>query len=231
VFEVLKPGLETSVQELPGRIGYWEQGFPPSGPVDDWSFRLANLLVANDRDAAALECQFLGPTLRLGRDGFIAVTGAEMTPTLDGHPIQLWRTYRVKAGQELALAYARTGARTYIAFSGGIDTLPVLGSRATFHMAGVGGVGGYALKTGQTIPLGQPAASIAIREVAETARPAIASNGVRPVECMAGPNDDWLDEAAILFLRLDRPGQEQSYWHAAHRSGIHVLEESEEQKA
>ena len=59
MFEVIKPGLETSVQDLPGRIGYWEQGFPPSGPVDIWSFRLANLLVGNNRDAAALECQFL----------------------------------------------------------------------------------------------------------------------------------------------------------------------------
>ena len=197
MFEVLKPGLETSIQELPGRIGYWEQGFPPSGPVDDWSFRLANLLVGNDRDAAALECQFLGPTLRLDRDGFIAVTGADMTPSLDGQPIRLWQTYRVKAGQELALAYARTGARTYIAFSGGIDTPPVLGSRATFHMAGVGGVGGYALMAGQTIPLGEAAATVTIHEVAKAARPAVASAGVRPVECTAGPNDDWLDEAGV----------------------------------
>jgi 5-oxoprolinase (ATP-hydrolysing) subunit C len=197
VFEVLKPGLETSVQELPGRIGYWEQGFPPSGPVDDWSFRLANLLVGNDRDAAALECQFIGPTLRLGRDGLIAVTGANMTPMLDGQPIRPWRTHRVSAGQELTLAYARTGARSYIAFSGGIDTPPVLGSRATFHMAGVGGVGGYALRAGQTIPLGVASAISTIREVPEALRPAIASEGVRPVECMAGPNDDWLDDPGI----------------------------------
>src|SRR5262249_8155009 len=127
-----------------------------------------------------------------------------MTPTLDGQPIRPWRTYPVRDGQELALAYARTGARTYIAFSGGIDTPPVLGSRATFHMAGVGGGGGYSLKAGQTIPLGQAAATIAIREVAETARPAIASSGVRQVECMAGPNDDWLDEAAIeRFFSFD----------------------------
>ena len=78
MFEVTVPGLETSVQDLPGRIGYWEQGFPPSGPVDMWSFRLANLLVGNDRDAAALECQFLGPTLKFLRDGYVAVAGAQM---------------------------------------------------------------------------------------------------------------------------------------------------------
>lgn len=197
MFEVVKPGLETSVQELPGRIGYWEQGFPPSGPVDDWSFRLANLFVGNDRDAAALECQFLGPTLRFGRDGFVAVTGADMAPTLDGVSIPQWRTHAVRAGQGLALSYARTGARSYVAFAGGIDTPPVLGSRATFHMAGVGGVGGYALKTGQTIPLGPQPAAMPIRQVPGAARPEIASSAARFVEAMAGPNNDWLDPPAI----------------------------------
>ncbi len=197
MFEVVKPGLETSVQELPGRIGYWEQGFPPSGPVDDWSFRFANILVGNDRDAAALECQFLGPALRFGRDGFVAVTGADMAPTLDGVPIPQWRTQAVLAGQELALSYARTGARAYVAFAGGIDTPPVLGSRATFHMAGVGGVGGYALQAGQTIPLGPLPAAVPIRAVPKAARPEIASSAARLVEGMEGPNDAWLDPPAI----------------------------------
>jgi 5-oxoprolinase (ATP-hydrolysing) subunit C len=194
MFEVLKPGLETTVQELPGRIGYWEQGFPPSGPVDSWSFRLANLLVENDRDAAALECQFIGPTLRFGKDGFVAIAGADMSAKLDGAPISNWRTLPVRSGQTLALGAARQGARTYIAFAGGLDVPPVLGSRATFHMAGVGG---FALKAGQIIHLGPSQEQAAIREAPERNRPAIAAAGVREVECMLGPNDDWLDGAAI----------------------------------
>jgi 5-oxoprolinase (ATP-hydrolysing) subunit C len=211
MLEVVKPGLETSVQELPGRIGFWEQGFPPSGPVDDWSFRLANLLVGNDRDAAALECQFMGPTLRFGRDGHVAVTGADMTPTLDGAPLAPWRTHPVRAGQELALGYARTGARTYVAVAGGLDTPPVLGSRATFHMAGVGGIEGYAIKAGQVIPLGRAAGTVALRQVPEAERPAVASAGTRVVECMAGPNDDWLDAAAIeRFFAADWTVQAKS---------------------
>ena len=93
VVDVIAPGLETSVQELPGRIGYWEQGFPPSGPIDFWSFRLANLLAGNDRDAAALECQLLGPTLRFTDDRAIAITGADMDAKLDGEPVPMWQTF------------------------------------------------------------------------------------------------------------------------------------------
>jgi biotin-dependent carboxylase-like uncharacterized protein len=197
VFEVISAGLETSVQELPGRIGFWEQGFPPSGPVDSWSFRLANLLVGNLADAAALECQFLGPSLRLLQDGWIAVTGADMAPTLDGTPIAMWRTQPVRAGQVLALGGARTGARSYIALSGAIDTPPVLGSRATFHMAGVGGVDGFALKAGQRIPLGPAPSDVPLREVPDDNRPQISAARDCQIDCMLGPNDDWLAPASI----------------------------------
>ncbi|MBW3098029.1 biotin-dependent carboxyltransferase family protein [Pseudohoeflea coraliihabitans] len=187
---VLEPGLETAVQELPGRIGYWEQGFPPSGPVDSWSFRLANLLVGNARDTAALECQFLGPTLRLERDVTLAVTGADMSPKLDDQPIAMWTSVKARAGQVLALSAALSGARSYIAFSGGIATEPVLGSRAVFHMARIGGT---ALQAGTTLPLGthgDPA--FAPKTVAEDARPTLSTDRLWRVECVPGPNDDWL---------------------------------------
>jgi biotin-dependent carboxylase-like uncharacterized protein len=210
MFEVIKPGLETSVQDLPGRIGYWEQGFPPSGPVDTWSFRLANLLVGNDRDAAALECQFLGPTLRFERTCQVAVTGADMGAALDGVAVAMWRTLPVEAGQTLELSGARTGARTYVAISGGIDTPPVLGSRSTFHMAGVGGIGGYALKAGQRVPLGEAAAA-PLCEVAADRRPTIAATREWSVEVMLGPNDSWLDPPTIArFLSSEWSVQSKS---------------------
>ena len=155
MLEVIKPGLETSVQDYPGRIGFWNQGFPPSGPMDSWSFRLANLLVGNEAGAAGLECQYIGPTLKFQRDGVIAVTGADMQPKLDGQPVPMWESVAVKAGQTLALTFAKIGARTYIAIAGGIDTPPWLGSRSTFHKAGVGGMDGHALKKGQVVPVGQ----------------------------------------------------------------------------
>ena len=134
---VVKPGLETSVQDFPGRLGYWEQGFPPSGPMDPWSFRLANLLVGNEPGAAGLECQFLGPTLRFEADTVFAVTGADMGPTIDGEPVTLWQSHRAKPRQVLALGAAVRGARAYLAFAGAIDCPAVLGSRSTFHQAGI----------------------------------------------------------------------------------------------
>ncbi len=153
MLEIVKPGLETSVQDYPGRIGYWAQGFPPSGPMDSWSFRLANRLVGNPPGAAALECQFLGPTIRFRDDTVIAITGAEMDPRLDGEPVPMWETVAVRAEQELALTFARVGARAYIAIAGGIDTPLWLGSRSTFHKAGVGGMDGHAVKAGRVVPV------------------------------------------------------------------------------
>src|SRR5581483_8355534 len=115
MLDVIKPGLETSIQDYPGRIGYWNQGFPPSGPMDSWSFRLANLLVGNEPGAAGLECQFMGPTIRFHEPAVIAVTGADMQPKLDGQPVPMWESVAVKAGQILALSFAKVGARAYIA--------------------------------------------------------------------------------------------------------------------
>ena len=194
MLEVIKPGLETSIQDYPGRIGYWAQGFPPSGPMDSWSFRLAHLLVGNQPAAAALECQFVGPTLKLRRDGVVAVCGADMKPMLDGKPIPMWESIAANAGQTLALSFATIGARAYIAVAGGIDTPPWLGSRSTFHKAGVGGMEGRALEAGQLVPVAEGAGA-AGRKAKPEARPQISASKSWTVEVVAGPNDDWIDEA------------------------------------
>lgn len=193
MIEVLKPGLETTVQDYPGRKGCFGYGFAPSGPIDHWSFRLANLLVGNPVSAAGLECQFIGPTLRFGRDAVIALTGADMGATLDGTALPLWQSLTVYTGQTLVLGAARLGARGYIAIDGGIDTEPFLGSRATYSMAGVGGLDGGALKAGQHLPLGAPR-RIAGRRVRAAARPSIATDRQWTIEVVPGPNDDWIDE-------------------------------------
>lgn len=194
MLEIIKPGLETSVQDYPGRIGYWAQGFPPSGPMDSWSFRLANRLVGNPPGAAALECQFLGPTIRFRADAIVAVTGAEMDPRLDGEPVPMWESFAVRAGQELALTFARLGARAYVAVAGGIDTPLWLGSRSTFHKAGVGGMDGHALKAGQVVPVGSGTGRAGLR-IPERRRPPLSRDKTWVIEAVPGPNDDWIDAA------------------------------------
>ena len=208
--QVIKKGLETSVQDYPGRIGTLNLGFPPSGPMDSWSFRLANVLVNNEPGTAALECQFMGPTLKFNDDRVIAITGADMSPKIDGTPVPLWESLEVKKDQILEIAFATVGARSYIAFSGGINTTPWLGSRSTFHKAGVGGIDGKAIQDGQIIPLNK-SKSVKGRKIKNSSIPVMSTNKKWLVEVVKGPNDDWVDEKGHkMFLNSDWKLQSKS---------------------
>ena len=208
--KVIKKGLETSVQDYPGRIGTLNLGFPPSGPMDSWSFRLANVLVGNEPGTAALECQFMGPTLKFNSDRIIAITGANMSPKIDGTPVPLWESLEVKKDQILEIAFATVGARSYIAFSGGINTAPWLGSRSTFHKAGVGGIEGKAIQDGQIIPLNK-SKSVKGRKIKNSSIPVMSTNKKWLVEVVKGPNDDWVDEKGHkMFLNSDWKLQSKS---------------------
>jgi len=208
--KVIKKGLETSVQDYPGRIGTLNLGFPPSGPMDSWSFRLANVLVENEPGTAALECQFMGPTLKFNSDRVIAITGADMSPKIDGSPVPLWESLEVKKDQVLEMAFATIGARSYIAFSGGINTTPWLGSRSTFHKAGVGGIDGKAIQDGQIIPLNK-SKSVKGRKIKNSSIPVMSTNKKWLVEVVKGPNDDWVDEKGHkMFLNSDWKLQSKS---------------------
>jgi urea carboxylase len=191
--QVIKKGLETSVQDYPGRIGTLNQGFPASGPMDSWSFRLANILVGNKPGDAALECQFMGPTLKFLSDRTIAVTGADMSPKIDGKRVPLWESIEVKANQILELEFATIGARSYIAFAGGINSDPWLGSRSTFHKAGVGGIDGKAIKNNQIIPLGKNKKNQFLK-IKKDSIPEISKDKNWTIEVVLGPNDDWIDD-------------------------------------
>ncbi len=207
---VIKKGLETSIQDYPGRIGTLNQGFPSSGPMDSWSFRLANVLVDNKPGTAALECQFMGPTLKFNSDRIIAITGADMSPKINGKPVPLWENLEVKKDQILEMAFATVGARSYIAFSGGINTKPWLDSRSTFHKAGVGGINGKAIQEGQIIPLNK-SRSVAGRKIKKNHIPNMSTNKKWSVEVVKGPNDDWVDEKGHkMFLNSDWKLQSKS---------------------
>jgi urea carboxylase len=153
-FEVLEGGTQTTVQDYPGRLGYWHVGVPPSGPMDTLAFRLANRLVGNASDAAAIEMTTMGARLRFDFDCVVAITGADMGAKLDGVTAPLWESFRVAAGSVLQFGAVKgAGTRTYLAVAGGIDVPRFLGSRGTFMLGKFGGHGGRALRAGDVIHL------------------------------------------------------------------------------
>ena len=148
--KVVKPGLATTVQDL-GRPGYYHIGIPLSGGMDRFALRAANLLVGNAEDAAVLEAAFLGPELEFTADATVAVTGAELAPKVDGTERPTWTSFAVRKGQVLSFAFLKSGARAYIAVSGGIDVPVVLGSRSTYALGALGGYKGRKLEAGDEL--------------------------------------------------------------------------------
>jgi urea carboxylase len=151
-FEVLEGGTQTTIQDYPGRLGYWHVGVPPSGPMDTLAFRLANRLVGNAEDAPALEMTTMGARLRFDADAVVALTGAEMGATMDGEPAPMWRAFQMRAGSMLRMGAVKNGgARAYLSVRGGIDAPLFLGSRSTFMLGGFGGHAGRALRAGDVV--------------------------------------------------------------------------------
>ena len=135
---VISPGLSTTVQDL-GRPGYYHLGIPISGGMDRFALRAANMLVGNDEGAAVLEAVFLGPELEFTAAATVAVTGGDLPPRLNGDERSGWEAFPVKAGDRLTFGYLKSGARAYIAVSGGIDVPVKLGSRSTYTLGALGG--------------------------------------------------------------------------------------------
>ena len=156
--DVLAGGTQTTIQDYPGRVGYWDVGVPPSGPMDCLSFRLGNRLVGNSASCAGLELTVQGPTLRFNAAATIALTGAQLPATLDGAPVPHWQAVAVKAGQTLVVGSTDgAGLRAYLAIGGGLDVPDYLGSRATFTLGLFGGHAGRALRVGDVLRLRPPA--------------------------------------------------------------------------
>ncbi|MCB4360504.1 urea carboxylase [Quatrionicoccus australiensis] len=150
--DVLESGVQTSVQDWPGRVGYWDVGVPPSGPMDDLALRAANRLVGNPEGAAGLECTMSGPSLRFNCDVVFALTGASTAATLDDQPLAFWQAHVAKAGSVLRIgAVSDAGCRSYLAIAGGFDVPDYLGSKSTFTLGQFGGHAGRTLRLGDVL--------------------------------------------------------------------------------
>ena len=202
MLEVLEPGLLTTVQDA-GRSGWARYGVPPSGPLDTAAFIAANALVGNPPDAAALEITLSGPTLRVERECLIAVCGATFDLWVGGLPVPMWHAVYVRAGRIITFGARCSGARAYLAISGGIALPPFLGSQATYLPGGFGGMEGRALRARDRLPLGNPAARDVVRGAGrvwpEDRRPPYTQQPVLRV--VLGPQDDYFAaEGVATFL-------------------------------
>jgi urea carboxylase len=154
VIEVIAPGAQSSLQELPGRLGLWHVGVPPSGPMDARSFAHANRLVGNHDHTAALELTVSGPVLKFFSDTVVALAGAVMPMAVDGKPVAHDTAVLAKAGQTLTIGtISGAGQRAYLAVAGGFAAPVVLGSRATFGLGQFGGNATGTLRAGHVLRL------------------------------------------------------------------------------
>ncbi|GAA2743794.1 biotin-dependent carboxyltransferase family protein [Kitasatospora cinereorecta] len=189
---ILHPGYGATVQDL-GRPGHTALGVSPSGAADRRSLRLANRLVGNPEDAAGLEILLGGTVLVVDHHATVALAGAPCPARVDGRPVGPYAPIRLAPGQQLALETAAEGLRVYLAVRGGLDTPPVLGSRSTDTLSGLGPA---RLATGDMLPVGRrtdgwPAADLAPQ------RPCHAEPLLRIVP---GPRDDWFTPDALAAL-------------------------------
>jgi antagonist of KipI len=200
---VADAGLLTTVQDL-GRFGHQRVGVPQSGPMDRTAFVVANRLVGNGDDAAALECTIKGPRLEVQQAAFVAVTGAQMGFTVNGQEAPAWTAIRVRPGDVLGFQMASAGCRAYLAVAGGIDVPRILGSRATYLRGRLGGFNGRALQKADVLPVGAADGGAARegRAVPMGLRPSYPAE--RECRVILGPQDDRFTPEGIRAF-LDGP--------------------------
>ena len=198
--QITQPGMLTTVQDR-GRYGYQRHGVPVSGAMDEFALRAANLLVGNEQGAAALEMTVVGPDVKVLTDTWIAVTGADLSPLLDGAAAPRWQAVEVRGGSLLSFGGMQDGMRAYLAVAGGIDVPRVMGSRSTYVKGGFGGFMGRALRKGDVI------ATMAEGPATATI-PGSLPQGYRPptygehheIRVILGPRQHAFDSEAIATL-------------------------------
>ena len=202
--DVLQAGTQTTIQDYPGRRGYWDVGVPPSGAFDNYSFRLCNQLLGNSPGVAGLEITLQGPTLQFSCETKIVIGGAVLPAELDGEPLALWRPVCVKAGQTLRLGRIQRGARAYLTVAGGIHCPDYLGSKSTFTLGQFGGHNGRALRVGDALAISEFAQPLQTKPDSDLPLPDI--GGQWQLRVIYGPHgapDFFTDKDIETFFSAD----------------------------
>ena len=192
---VLNPGLLTTVQDQ-GRIGYQQFGVSVSGVMDPRAAAVANMLVGNDEKEAVLECTMMGPHLQFNQTNCIAITGGDLMPTIDGKPVPNYTAIKVEAGQTLRFTMPKVGCRAFVAFAGGLDIEPVMGSRSTYMKAKIGGVEGRKLQKDDVIGFRAPKSELKNMNFRSMASEFVPRKEYT-IRVVLGPQDDYFTEAGI----------------------------------
>ncbi len=203
--DVLSGGTQTTIQDFPGRVGYWDIGVPPSGPMDNWSFRLGNRLLNNDETCAGLEITLSGPTLKFNTERQIVLSGAAIDAKLNGETLPMWQVVTVPAGATLQLGKVATaGARSYLLLAGGLDCPHYLGSRSTFTLGQFGGHVGRSIQAGDVLHLPTPPAVVAEGSIPTELQPAITNTWeLRVIYGPHGAPDFFTDQDIDTFFATD----------------------------
>lgn len=208
---VVRAGPLSTVQDL-GRPGLASLGYSTAGALDPESLRIANRLVGNAAGVAALEVTLDGGTYQAGADLLIAIAGADLSPTIDDEPVPCYRALTLRHGAQLRFGARRAGMRAYVAVAGGIETIPILGSRATDALARLGGLEGRPLRAGDLLPIGEHEGDRGWTLDAASTRQ---GDDTAPIRVIWGPQDHWFDAAAraqllgepfVVSPRSDRTG-------------------------
>ena len=169
--EVLDGGVQTTVQDYPGKIGYWFVGVPPCGPMDAYNFRIGNSILGNDESAPGLELTLRGGSYRFRTTVSFCITGADMKATLDGVEIPMYQVVHASAMQVLKFKDCKVGMRTYLLVAGGFDMPKIMGSSSTFIDGKFGGHNGRTLRTGDVLRLQEKCVIDSIDSMPEKYRP------------------------------------------------------------
>lgn len=229
---IINPGLYTTVQDR-GRWGYQEYGMPVTGAMDDYSLRLANILVGNDEYDAVLETTLNGPEISFNTNVVAAITGANMMPRVNGFTVPMWRSLKLSKGDVLSFDMVRAGTRGYISFAGGLDIPTVMGSRSTYVRGAIGGYEGRKLKSNDEINVRDkdfPIEQLAGRVIPQQYIPQYDDSCI--IRAVPGPQDDCFTEESIekffsseyeITKEADRMGYRLSGPQLMHKDGADII--------
>ena len=198
--EVLDGGVQTTVQDYPGMIGYWSVGVPPCGPMDSYNFRLGNSLLGNAEGDTGLELTLRGGSYKFRAAISFCITGADMQPTLDGVPIGMYQVIHAMPNQILKFKDCKVGMRTYLLVAGGFDMPKIMGSSSTFIDGKFGGHGGRTLRTGDVLRVTENCLIDSIESVPDKYKPILTNEWTIGVIPGPQPTEEYLKPEYLQTL-------------------------------